>query len=176
MSTVILFQREYLRSSVNIQDCFSVDRKDTLSSTVLDRPWASGLNRLIAERRGLKKGQLAEIGGFRPALISAVLSPATQFPDLESLTKIAKGLTRYDRKLNPHAPDVELWEFFVSDEQAAALRERLRKTRQESDDEILLARAAEMFAASLKQARAEQVPAPPSPVIVDIPRKKVKRR
>lgn len=160
MSTVILFTGKYLRQNENIYNCFSVERKRRLLSTVMDRPWANGLNRLLAERRGLKKGQLAEIGHFRPALISAVLSPDTTYPDIESLTKIAHGLTVYDRVTNPHAPDVELWEFFVSDEQAAVLRERVKKTAQASDDEHLLKRGAELFAAFLKEQRQVHTPAP----------------
>ena len=155
LSTVIVFNRNFFRYNANIQDCFSVNRKSRLMLTVNDRPWVNGLNRLLAERGGLKKGQLAEVGNLRPALISAVAN-SPKPPDIKSLLRIAEAFTAYDRKFNPNAPGVELWEFFVSDEQAAALRDRASKTRAESSEETLLKRAAEMFAESLRQARAEQ--------------------
>lgn len=170
---VLLFNRNYLRFNVNIQDCFTLERKGKLVS-VMDRPWANGLNRLLAERRGLKKGKLAELcpgdkpgKSMRAPLISSVLN-SDAAPSVETLQRLATGLTRYDRKLNPKAPDVELWEFFVSDEQAAALRDRAVKVQTESADEALLARAVDVFAASLRQAREEQAPpiAPPQPVVV----------
>lgn len=166
MSTLLSFTGKYLPQNENIYNCFSLDRKVTLCLTVLERPWANGLNRLLAERRGLKKGQLAKIGEFRPALISAVLSPATKYPDIESLIKIAKGLTLFDRKHNPHAPAVELWEFFVTDEQAAALRDRAVKTRTQNDDEALLARTMQIVADSLAKAREERERPVNPPVMV----------
>jgi hypothetical protein len=176
MSTVLSFTGKYLPQNENIYNCFSLERKVTLSLTVLERPWANGLNRLIAERRGLKKGQLAKIGEFRPALISAVLSPAAKYPDIESLIKIAKGLTAFDRKHNPHAPAVELWEFFVTDEQAAALRDRAIKTRTQNDDEALLARAAQILADSLAKAREERDRPVSPPTIVKAPAKSSSKR
>jgi hypothetical protein len=172
MSTVLSFMGKYLPQNENIYNCFSLERKVTLSLTVLDRPWANGLNRLLAERRGLKKGQLAEIGDFRPALISAVLSPATKYPDIESLIKIAKGLTAFDRKHNPHAPAVELWEFFVTDEQAAALRDRAVKTRTQNEHETLLARAMQIATESLTKAMEERDRPVSPPVIVKGKQKK----
>jgi hypothetical protein len=172
MSTLLSFTGKYLPQNANIHNCFSLERKVTLSGTVHERPWANGLNRLIAERRGLKKGQLAKIGEFRPALISAVLSPAAKYPDIESLIKIAKGLTAFDRKHNPHAPAVELWEFFVTDEQAAALRDRAVKTRTQNEDEALFERAAQLLAESLAKAREERERKVSPPVIVKGKQKK----
>lgn len=168
MSSVVLFNRKYLPLSVNIHSCFSAERKNILPPIVLSRPWANGLNRLLAERRGLKKGKLAELGQFRPALISSVLNAPTP-PEIDTLMRIAMGFTKFDRKHDPKAPDVELWEFFVTDEQAAVLRERAVKAKAASDDEVLLARAMQLFTESLSKARAEQAepPAPPRVVAED---------
>ena len=154
LSTPLPFKRKYWRHSVNIQHCFTLERKSRLSPVVDTRPWAAGLSRLLADRRGLKKGVLAEIADVRPALISAVLNSATP-PDVKSLQRLAEGLTKYDRKLDPRAPAVEMWEFFVSDEQAVALHERAEKTRQPQVDERLL----EQFGEFLKQ-RGLMAPAP----------------
>jgi transcriptional regulator with XRE-family HTH domain len=166
VSRVIAFNRKYFRCSVNIQDCFSLERKTILAAIVTTRTWAVGLHRLLAERRGLKKGDLAEMAGVRPALISAVANSSTP-PEISSLQRIASGFTKFDRKHDPLAPDVELWEFFVTDEQAAILRERAIKNRQQSNNDDVMARAMEIFAASFKQATAEQHAPPvtrPAPV------------
>ena len=181
MSTPLLFRRQFLRYNVIIQHCFSPQRKSRLLALVRNGPWANGLNRLLAERRGLTKGKLEElIAGdvgkkARPAMISKIAKGDTDKFQMTALVKVAEALSKFDRLIDPHAPPVELWEFFVSDEQAAALRARAIKTRAESADETLLARAAEMFAASLKQARAEQH-APQTPTITEVPRKKSGKR
>jgi len=106
---------------------------------MLTRPWANGLLRLLAERRGLKKGQVAEAGKFRAALISAVLN-SPKPPKIATLQKIASGFTRVDRHRNPKAPDVELWEFFVSDEQADLLRAKNQQHQNLAKEEELVAR------------------------------------
>jgi hypothetical protein len=135
-----------------------------------ERPWANGLNRLLAARRGLKKGLLAEMSDVRPALISAVANSVTP-PTIPTLQRIADGFTKYDRRHDPNAPAVELWEFFVTDEQAHALRDRATKTRSDSMEEMLLKRATEAFAQTLKDLRTERT-APPAPVIVEPATKK----
>lgn len=163
MSTVLLFRRKYFRSAVNIQHCFSLQRKCRLWS-VKDRPWANGLNRLLSARRGLKKGTLAEMADVRPALISAVAN-SSKPPQIPTLQRIANGFTKYDRKSASDAPDVELWEFFVSDEQAAVLRERASKTRDDSAHTALLKRITESVVSAMKQVEDERT-APPAPMIV----------
>lgn len=162
MSTVIAFNRKYLPQGVNILNCFSPERKGRLPFTVLDRPWANGLNRLLAERRGLKKGQLAEVGGFRPALISAVINSPTA-PEVETLTKIAKGFTTYDRKHDPKAPDVELWEFFVSDEQAALLRVKATQHQSLAREEEIAARIEQRLLAKLAHGIRDEIAAELAP-------------
>jgi transcriptional regulator with XRE-family HTH domain len=87
----------------------------------VDRPWAHGLERLLTERR-LKKGDLSKLSGVRAGTISAVAnSPAP--PEIPTLLKLLDGFTAHDRQQNPEAPAVALWQFFVSDEQAAMLSE-----------------------------------------------------
>jgi transcriptional regulator with XRE-family HTH domain len=172
MSISFFLHRKNLRYVVNMQYCFSSQRKRRLVPDVLNRPWANGLNRLLAERRGLKKGDLAKLADVRPALISAVLSAATP-PKVPTLERIAAGFTRYDRQQNLASPppEVELWEFFVSDEQSAALRERVIKSRTESSDEALLAKAVGMFSEALRQSREPQSAPLPAPSIVQSRRK-----
>jgi len=163
VSTIISFKSKLFSPSVNIYNCFSLQRKCRLG-IVMDRPWANGLNRLLAARRGLKKGTLAEMAQVRPALISAVANAATP-PQIPTLQRLADGFTAYDRRLAPDAPPVELWEFFVSDEQSAALRDRAVKTRDESAEAALVKRTTEIVMAAMQQARAERT-APPAPVMV----------
>lgn len=155
MSRPLLFQAYYLRQNVNIPTCFTAERKNILADVVQNRPWANGLNRLLAERRGLKKGQVAEAGKFRPALISGVLN-SPKAPDISTLQRIASAITTIDRRGNHAAPAVELWEFFVTDEQAAVLRERAEKARSvqvEPSDDVLM----EQFREFLKQRRQASV-------------------
>jgi hypothetical protein len=156
LSTAILFNRQYLRSTANILDCFSVERKNILGSTVSSRPWANGLNRLLAERRGLKKGRVAEVGHFRPALISAVLN-SPKPPEIETLQRIATGFTTYDRELNPRAPEVELWEFFVSNEQAALLREKAVQHQTLAREEEIAAKIEQRIMARLAAGIREEI-------------------
>lgn len=179
MSTVILFSRKYLRYNANIQHCFSLQRKSRLLCIVIDSPWASGLSRLLAERRGLNKEDLATLVPpdkkgrvFRPAMISKLAKGRTDRFLMSFLVRLAIGFTTYDRKLNLDAPDVELWEFFVSDEQAAVLRERALKTRAESGNELLV----KQFAEFLKQGAPVAMPAPPPPVIVEVQKRKGGKR
>ena len=98
-----------------------------------DRPWIAAFERLMRERQGLKKQALAELGQFAPARISTLLNPPKppkdwSTPDVGSLQALAEAFTKWDRfapgnpRRNPSAPAVELWEFFVSDQQAAVLR------------------------------------------------------
>jgi transcriptional regulator with XRE-family HTH domain len=119
LSSPVLFKGKFFRSSVNIHHCFPLQRQRIVQS--MHRPWASGLARLLADRR-LKKGDLAELAGVRPGTISAVAN-SPKSPDIATLQRLADGLTKHDRHANPTAPAVQLWEFFVSDEQAALLRQ-----------------------------------------------------
>jgi hypothetical protein len=121
MSTVLLFNQKFLCLNSIIQDCFSVERQSRLTSTVIERPWAAGLQRLLNERPGLKKGKLAEMAGIRPGTISGILNQPIQ-PDTASLKALCLALSEWDRRGNPKAPDVEMWEFFVSDDQSRLLR------------------------------------------------------
>lgn len=142
-------------------------------------PWANGLSRLLAARRGLKKGDLAEIGGFRPALISSLLN-SVAIPEVSSIQKVADALTTYDRKFNPNAPAVDLWEFFVSDEQAAALHQiEVAKAEavKQANPESVSAKLAEMME-SIRELQAQlQPPAPiPSPKSVEKPQTPRRKR
>lgn len=121
MSTLLPFRRNYLRYNNNIHSRLTLQRKSRLCGIVEGRPWAGALDRLLAERRGLKKGELAKLAGVRPGTISAVAN-SPKPPEIRTLQALADALTAYDRRGNATAPAVELWEFFVSDEQAAALR------------------------------------------------------
>jgi hypothetical protein len=121
MSTVLLFNQKFFCLNNNIQDCFSVERQSRLGRTVIERPWAAGLQRLLNERPGLKKGKLAEMAGIRPGTISGILNQPIQ-PDTASIKALCVALSEWDRRGNPNAPDVEMWEFFVSDDQSKMLR------------------------------------------------------
>lgn len=122
MSSVIAFSRQNLRSSANIPTILTPQRQCMLPSTGRMTTWANALERLLAQRRGrLKKGQLAKLAGMRPGNISAVLNKPNP-PNIQTLMRIVDALTAFDRRGNPTAPAVELWEFFVTDEQAEALR------------------------------------------------------
>jgi len=158
MSSPILFNKQYLRFGVNIPYCFSPKRKNILLDIVTSRPWANGLNRLLAERRGLKKGQVAEVGKFRPALISAVLN-SPKPPEIDTLQRIANGFTKYDRHLNPKAPAVELWEFFVTDEQASLLREKAVQHQSLAREEEIAARIEQRIMSRLAQGIRDEVAA-----------------
>ena len=89
----------------------------------MERPWAGGLDRLLKERQ-LKKSKFAELAGIRAATISVALHSA-RGPAIETLMALCRGFTTYDKRVNPTAPDVELWEFFVTDEQATLLRKNV---------------------------------------------------
>ena len=169
MSTTISFNRQYLRYRVNIQDCFSLQRKRKLILPVNMSPWTAGLARLLAERRGLTKDKLALLAPpdekgrpFRPAMISKIAKGDSDLFLVSYLTRLAQGFTKFDRdktqnsKADPDAPAVELWEFFVSDEQAAVLRERAVKTRQPAIDDSLV----QEFIEFVKQRRQQIVERP----------------
>ena len=104
--------------------------------------WVIGLDRLLAERR-LQKKDLALLAAddagrpMRPANISHVASGIVT-PDIVTLQRLARGFTLWDRggiegvrnpKGDPNAPDVALWEFFVSDEESELLRTRAQQMR-----------------------------------------------
>lgn len=122
MSTVLSFNRKYLRHGANIQSRLTLYRQIRLCFTDMERPWANALDRLLAERRGLRKGALAQMANVRPGTISAVAN-SPKPPTVPTLQSIADALTAYDRRGNPTAPEVGLWEFFVTDEQAGTLRD-----------------------------------------------------
>jgi transcriptional regulator with XRE-family HTH domain len=119
LSSVLPFHRKYFRYNVNIPTGLTLERQRIIPN--VERPWATGLTRLLTDRR-LKKGDLAELAGVRPGTISAVAN-SPKAPDVATLQRLADGFTKHDRKGHPHAPAVGLWEFFVSDEQAALLRQ-----------------------------------------------------
>jgi len=161
MSRVLPFKCEYLPSSVNILNCLSVERKCRLVSAVAVRPWAAGLNRLLAERR-LKKGELAQLAKdehgkpMRPGTISSVLNPQGPPPKVGTLLQLIDGFAAYDRLHPEHRfPPVELWEFFVSDEQSEALRARDASARGVEDlrsmKQQLLSEIVSDFAASAEK-------------------------
>lgn len=138
MSSVLRFNREFLRPTVNILSCLTMDRKRRLSP-VNGRPWAAGLNRLLAERR-LKKGALADLATdddgkpMRAGTISSILN-ADIPPKTTTLLRLIDGFHAYDRQ-HPDLklPPVELWEFFVSDEQSEILRHRDATARAAVDE------------------------------------------
>lgn len=152
MSTILAFNREFSRSDVNILTCLTLERKDRLRSTVAMTPWAAGLTRLLAERR-LKKGALAELSKdesgkpMRAGTISAVLNSDAP-PEVRTLLRIADGFAAFDR-LHPDQkfPPVELWEFFVSDEQSELLRHRDAVTRAVVDERALRERVKQQLIA-----------------------------
>lgn len=156
MSTLILFKRQFFRSNAIIQDCFSLSRKSRLSAVEGQRPWIAGLERLLRERRGLKKGELAALSPndkgeyvpdpprghkpkhMRPGAISALLSPSGGAPTVDTLVRLMEGFNRWNRlHADAGLPDVELWEFFVTDEQSALLRQKaaLAQTVAKEEDE-----------------------------------------
>jgi len=163
LSTLFVFRRKYYRFNGNIQDCFSLKRKGRLSDTVHTRPWANGLHRLISERQGLKKGQLAKLAAIRSGFISVVANAKSDKNfEVQGLQRLADGFTKFDRLTNPHAPAVEIWEFFVTDEQSALLRDRASKAQADSEDAARTKRALEIGRQLLDMARREEVaPAPP---------------
>jgi hypothetical protein len=102
----------------------------------VNRPWASGLARLLTETH-LKKGDLAEWAGVRAGTISAVAN-SPKAPDIATLQRLADGFTKAVQRKNPQAMPIELWQFFVNDEQAALLVQSRSQQRQlVSEDEML---------------------------------------
>lgn len=92
---------------------------------MISRPWASAVDRLL-RLRGVKPVGLAAFGLKRPGTISDLRNQPKQ-PDINTLQHVADVLTNYDRRADGgdiHAPAVELWEFFVSDEQAELLHKK----------------------------------------------------
>lgn len=98
--------------------------------------------RLLNQRRDLSKGDLAKLADVRPGTISALLNDDTP-PQVSTLLKLLKGLEDYDRgyrikhgaRALVHPPLTgdeitmpELWEFFVTGDQAELLH---RKDRQQ---------------------------------------------
>jgi hypothetical protein len=61
-------------------------------------------------------------------------------PEIESLIRIAQGVTKFDRMTDPHAPAIELWEFFVSDEQSELLRAKAVQHKSLAMEEEIAAR------------------------------------
>ncbi len=151
MSSPLLFQPHYLRYSVNIPTGLTIYRQSIV--LVVDRPWALGLHRLLAERR-LKKSDLAELADVRAGTISAVVN-SPRPPEVPTLQRLADGFTKFDRRGNPQAPAVALWQFFVSDEQAALLTESASQRREMvKQDQLLdrvMARLTPLVASALKQ-------------------------
>jgi hypothetical protein len=78
------------------------------------------------------------------------------------LVRLADAFTKFDRERDLNAPDVALWEFFVSDEQAAVLRDRASKTRSDTAHEMVM----KEFAEFLRQKAQPQTSDQPQPAIV----------
>ena len=139
MSSKIVFALKYFRQNENIEYCFSSERNCRLSRSVDERPWVAAFERLLRKRQGLQKQKLAELGNFSPGRISTFLKGPKQpdnpkeprkewpMPDIATLQMFADALTKWDRDAkqnprgNPKAPAVQMWEFFVSDDQAELL-------------------------------------------------------
>lgn len=152
MSSLLPFRSKYFRSNVNIQTCLTLESKSRLCGTVVaDRPWAAALQRLLATVRRddgslWKKGDLADAAKVRPATVSALLnSPAP--PNTGTLIALAKVLK------------VELWEFFVNDEQAAVLYAHAAHRRSLNREDDIAARVEQAvmtkFAHAVKEATKE---------------------
>lgn len=123
---------------------------------LVDRPWAYGLSRLLTARPGLKKGVLADLADIKGGTISGLLN-GPKPPHVATLQKIADAITAYDRDKNPHAPDVQLWEFFVTDEQAAILRESASQRRQIASEDRLIDRVLTRLAPIVTTALQEEL-------------------
>lgn len=121
----------------------------------MDRPWAYGLSRLLTARPGLKKGVLAERADLKGGTISGLLN-GPKPPHVATLQKLADALTAYDRLKNPQAPAVQLWEFFVSDEQAMILKQadqtRQHLAKQENLAAVVIRQLAPAVAAAVAAA------------------------
>jgi len=121
VSRLIQFRGAYFNSAVIIPPCITAKRKPTLF-VLMDRPWAAAIDRLL-KRRGVKPVELSAFGLKRPGTISDLRNQPKR-PDIQTLQHVADVLTAYDRRSQggtPHAPAVELWEFFVSEDQAELL-------------------------------------------------------
>jgi hypothetical protein len=124
MSTLLLFNQQSLRFSVNIQPCFTLQRKCRLTFPyMVERPWARAVDRLMKER-GLKDIELVGKGGItRQGTISAVRN-SPRPPKTDTLMRIAAAIQDAQRLKHGVPPQpVPLWEFFVTDEQSALLRQ-----------------------------------------------------
>lgn len=99
----------HLRHAVNIPSCISQWRNGRLGSAVTGGfPWGRAVDRLLAEK-GWKQAHLAKRAGTASSRISEMkVSDRPYMPLVQSLAD---------------AFGVPLWEFFVTDEQSAALRE-----------------------------------------------------
>lgn len=165
LSSPVLFKGNFLRHNDNIHDCFTLQRKRIVST--VERPWAAGLARLLTDRR-LKKGDLADLAGVRAGTISAVAN-SPKAPDIATLQRLADGFTRHDRLSHPQAPAVGLWEFFVSDEQAALLRESAHKQQQlVAQDQLIdrvMGRLAPLVTSVLQQEIAAPAPQQTTPQV-----------
>lgn len=157
MSSVLLFQRYFYRQSVNIPAGLTLERHCRLHGVT--RPWVNGLARLLADRR-LKKGDLAELARVRPGTVSAVAN-SPKSPDIATLQKLADGFTKHDRAKTPSAPAVELWEFFVNDEQAHILRTASHTRQQLAKQEDLTALVIRELAPAVASAIAKVTAVPP---------------
>lgn len=159
IARVLLFKGKFYRSSVIIPDCFTLERKGIVSA--VERPWAYALDRMLADRR-LKKTDLAELAGVRPGTISAVAN-SPKAPDVATLQRLADGLTKHDRSENLQAPAVALWEFFVSDEQAALLHQSAQSQQRLVKQEELTSLVIRQLAPAVAQAVAAAVAGQPAP-------------
>ena len=165
MSTVIPFKNHCLRFNGNMLGCITLERKCRLSYTVAVKPWAAALQRLLRERPGLEKGALARLCPDRDGSwsesktapkhlpigrISDLLNPNRGAPHVATLQRLVEGFNRWNR-LNPEAnlAEVQLWEFFVTDEQSTVLRNREAALREFAELQTLERRAEERLMAKL---------------------------
>jgi transcriptional regulator with XRE-family HTH domain len=165
VSSVLQFRSQYLLCSANIQTCLTLGGKRRLLPTVNERPWAAALQRLLATVRRAdgslwKKGDLADRAGVRPATISALLN-SPKLPKTSTLKAIGEIL------------GVELWEFFVNDEQAAVLHTHAKQRQNLLREDDIASRIEQKlmtkFAHAIKEATRDELSGQP----MDLPAKEL---
>lgn len=160
------------RYRVNIPYCISQWRKSRLGQYVAEFLWAAGLARLLRER-GIKATVLAEHAHVPASRISELKK--SDRPFLPLIQQLVDGFNTYDRTAKFKAETaVEVWEFFVSDEQSAALRhlkaahdDALRKSTPDS-----LADQIRSLRESVDALERQVTPAEPPAIVHRNPRRK----
>lgn len=140
---------------VTIHPCISYWRKGRLSVTVTGSyPWARALTRLLADK-GWTSSQLAEKADVPTSRISELKK--TDRPYMPFVQKLADAL------------GVELWEFFVSDEQSRVLRQIKSAQQHAVNEDALLDRAMQKMRGVLAEARAELASEAARPITKPVP-------